>query len=114
MDIWKGNYRGNPVCIKALRIRSQSALWKLKLVRNTFFSRKCTQHVSYQTFRHAVEKCKSKPHPNVVPIIEVSETLVPFFIMSPWKPDGNIAHYIQMNPSANRLMLVCTHKLKYG
>jgi hypothetical protein len=44
---------------------------------------------------------------HVLPVIEVSKTLVPFCIMSPWMPDGNIIQYTKMNPDVNQLILVC-------
>ena len=31
-DVWKGNYHGNPVCIKAIRTRNKSNLEKIKKV----------------------------------------------------------------------------------
>jgi hypothetical protein len=74
-----------------------------------------TQHTSYQIFlwsRHI-------SHPNLLPVIQISETLFPFpgplfpfCFMSPWMPDGNVTQYTQMNPSANRLMLVLSHQLE--
>jgi hypothetical protein len=51
-------------------------------------------------------------HPNVLPIIEVSETSFPFCIMSPWMPGGNITQYTKINPDADRLMLVRPHQLE--
>ena len=45
-------------------------------------------------------------HPNALPVIDVSEILFPFCIMSPWMPDGNITQYVQVNPGTNRLVLV--------
>ena len=53
---------------------------------------------------------KRKFHPNVLPVIKVSEALFPFCIMTPWMPDGNITQYTQKNPGANRLVLVCVHQ----
>jgi len=73
------------------------------------FNRKCTQFVSYQTYRRVVKESNLNSHPNVLPIIQVSEALFPFYIMSPWMPDGNIAQYTKMNPGADRLILVCAH-----
>jgi hypothetical protein len=49
-------------------------------------------------------------HPNVLPIIEVSKTLFPLCIMSPWMLDGNIIQYTHANPGNNRLMLARTHQ----
>ncbi|KAF9649110.1 kinase-like protein [Thelephora ganbajun] len=62
-----------------------------------------------------IEGCKHFSHPNVLPVLEVSETLFPLYIMSPWMSDGNILQYTQKNPSANRLMLLAEacHGLSY-
>jgi len=69
-----------------------------------------TQFVSYQVYRRVVGDSKFNSHPNVLPVIRVSEALFPFCIMSPWMPDGNITQYTQMNPGADCLMLVCAHR----
>jgi len=70
---------------------------------------RCTQFASHQIYRRVVEENTLNSHPNVLPVILVSEALFPYYIMSPWMPDGNIVQYTKMNPGANRLMLVCTH-----
>jgi len=75
----------------------------------TLFNRRRTRLTSYQIYRRVVKERKANSHPNVLPIIQVSEAQFPFCIMSPWMPDGNITQYTQMNPGANRLMLVCVH-----
>ncbi|KAF9641934.1 kinase-like protein [Thelephora ganbajun] len=89
VDIWKGDYRGNPVCIKAIRTRSTTNSEKIK-----------------RTFYHEVEGCKHFSHLNVLPVLQISETLFPLCIVSPWMPDGNISQYTQKNPSVSRLMLL--------
>ena len=60
-----------------------------------------------------VEETKLNSHPNVLPVIRVSEALFPFCIMNPWVPDGNITQYAKMNPGADRLMLVRAHQPGY-
>ena len=111
-DIWKGNYHGEPVCIKAVRRNSpvfEGSKAYVKSIRSYFFDQGSTKDAPHMTFRR-----ESKPisHPNVLPIIDVSETLFPFCIMSPWMSNGNIAQYTQTNPGANRLTLVCAHQLE--
>jgi len=76
------------------------------------FNRRCTQFASYQTYRRVVEGSKLNSHPNVLPVIQVSKGLFPLCIMSPWMPDGNITQYTQMNPGADRLILVRAHRLE--
>jgi len=53
-----------------------------------------------------VEESKLNSHPNVLPVIRVSEGGFPLCIMSPWMPDGNITQYTKANPGADRLILV--------
>ncbi|KAF9641989.1 hypothetical protein BDM02DRAFT_2861287 [Thelephora ganbajun] len=65
VDIWKGDYRGNPVCIKAIRTRSTTNSEKIK-----------------RTFYHEVEGCKHFSHLNVLPVLQISETLFPLCIKS--------------------------------
>ena len=74
------------------------------------FNRRRTQFALYQIYRRVIEDSELNSHPNVLPIIRVSETLFPVCIMSPWMPDGNIAQYTQANPEVNRLMLVRAHR----
>jgi hypothetical protein len=102
-DIWKGNYLGGPVCIKAVWGGIPTHLEKVKAICSHFIYRGRTERASYKTFRRGR---KPTSHPNVLPIIDVSETLSPFYIMSSWMPNGNITQYTQGNSGANRLILV--------
>ena len=61
-------------------------------------------------YRRVVEKSRLNSHPNVLPVIQVSDAVFPVCIMSPWMPDGNITQYTQVNPGADRLMLVRVHR----
>ena len=76
------------------------------------FNRGRTQFASYQIYRRVVKESKLNSHLNVLPVIRVSEALFPLYIVSPWMPDGNITQYTQMNPDADRLMLVRAHQLR--
>lgn len=89
VDVWKGNYHGNPVCIKAIRMRKKSNLEKIK-----------------KTFSPGDQERRYSSHPNIIPIVQVSEGLFPFCVMSPWMTDGDIVKYTQSNSGANRLMLL--------
>jgi len=70
----------------------------------------CTQFSSYQTYHRVVKESKLNSHPNVLSVIRVSEGLFPVCIMSPWMPGGDITQYAQMNPGADRLILVRAHR----
>jgi len=73
------------------------------------FNQRHTQLASYQVYRRVIKESKRNSHPNVLPVIRVSEELFPFYIMSPWMPDGNITQYTQMYPGADHLILVRAH-----
>ena len=45
-DVWRGNYRGDQVCIKAIRTRDTSSLAMIKRVRGSFFNQSKTQCTS--------------------------------------------------------------------
>ena len=59
-----------------------------------------------------IEESKLNSHPNVLPVIRVSKAEFPVCIMSPWMQDGNITQHTQMNPDADRLMLVRARQLR--
>jgi hypothetical protein len=103
---------GSPVCIKAIRTWDLARLGEIKNVCGYVIDQRRTKRASYQTLRRDINGRTSISHPNVLPIIEVSEALFPFCIMSPWMPDGNIGEYTQTNPGAHRPMLVCPHQLE--
>lgn len=64
----------------------------------------------HKAYRRVNEGGGSGPHPNVLPVIEVSKTLFPLCIMTPWMPNGNIVDYITENWGADRLLLVREHR----
>jgi serine/threonine protein kinase len=66
--------------------------------------------VYIQTFCCDINERKYLSHPNILPVIDVSKTPFPFYIMSPWMPGGNITQHIQRNPDVNRLTLVCVYQ----
>jgi hypothetical protein len=71
-----------------------------------FIYQSCAQYITYQLFRLGNDGRMSISHPNLLPVIEISDPLLPFCIMSPWMPSGNIIQYTQANPDADRLTLV--------
>ena len=111
-DIWKGNHHGEPVSIKAIRTQDLVRLKEIRRVCNHLIYQRRTEHTSCQTFNLEVNGRRSISHPNVLPVIEISETLFPFCIMGPWMSNGNITQYTNMNPGANRLMLVLAHRFR--
>ena len=70
------------------------------------FNRRHTQFAPYQIYRRVTQERKLNSHPNLLPVIQVSEAQLPVCIMSPWMPDGNITQYTKANPGVDRLVLV--------
>jgi len=107
-DTWRGEYHGEPVCVKVVRAQLLRDLRVVERVWRPFYLIGGTQleFASCQTYHRVVKESKLNSHPNVLPVIRVSEELFPFCIMSPWMPDGNITQYIGANPGADRPMLV--------
>jgi len=112
-DIWKGEYHGKAVCVKVIRAQQLTCLREVEGVWPPFYSIGDVLSLLHtKIYRRVVEESKFKSHPNVLPIIRVSEELFPFCCMSPWMPDGNITQYTQANPDADRLILVRAHRLE--
>jgi len=38
VDVWKGDYRGEPVCVKVIRTQNRTPLMEIKRVRRSFIS----------------------------------------------------------------------------
>jgi len=45
-------------------------------------------------------------HPNIVPLLGVSEAPAPLCMVSEWMPNGHVRNYVEKNPGASRLQLV--------
>jgi hypothetical protein len=70
------------------------------------FRRGRLRHLFQQRFYREIVGWKYITHPNVLPVIGISETPPPFCIITPWMPNGNIVEYTRQNPDINRLLLV--------
>ena len=66
-----------------------------------------------QRFYREVVAWKYVSHPNVLPFLGVSHSLLSFSIITPWLQNGNIIEYIQKHRGANRLELVSDHHIIY-
>ncbi|KZT64449.1 kinase-like protein [Daedalea quercina L-15889] len=88
-DIWRGQYRGQDVAIKALRV---SARDKIRAVEKMFFKE--------------VVLWKNLCHDNITPFIGVDCKLFPCAMISVWMPHGNIIGYLNKFPKASRLQLL--------
>ncbi|KAF9644351.1 kinase-like protein [Thelephora ganbajun] len=88
-DIYKGQYEGKLVCIKAFRTQTTK---NMELIKRRL-------HCEILGWKHM-------SHPNVLPFLGISEIPPPFCIISPWMPNGNIVEYTKKNRSSNRLLLL--------
>ena len=106
---------GTPCASRRFEHETSLTCRKSKRYTVHFSDRNHTHRPSYQIFYQDGQGCKHFSHPNILPVIEVSEGLFPFCIMTPWMPGGNIIQYTQQkNRSANRLMLVIVRQDRRG
>ncbi|KAF9646803.1 kinase-like protein [Thelephora ganbajun] len=88
-DVWKGEHRGRPVAVKALRVYSTSDFDKIT-------SRFCKEVVTWKTLHH----------PNVLPLLGVTMGKNHFAMASEWMVNGNINEFIRANRDTNRFELL--------
>jgi hypothetical protein len=51
---------------------------------------------------------KGLQHPNVLPLLGVTIVGYQFVMVSEWMTNGNVNHFLEEHPQANRLELVCS------
>ncbi|KAF9785170.1 kinase-like domain-containing protein [Thelephora terrestris] len=88
-DVWKGEYGGQEVAVKVMRIYSNSDLKEV-------VGRFCKEVITWRTLRH----------PNVLPLIGVTMSEAQFAMVSEWMSNGNINEFVKANPGENRLKLL--------
>lgn len=88
-DVWKGEYRGCPVAVKALRVSSTSDFDKI-------MSRFYKEVVTWKTLHH----------PNVLPLLGVTTGNYQFALTSEWMENGNINTFIENREDVNRFELL--------
>ena len=59
------------------------------------FHRRPARYTSYQRSSRVSDEGERDPRANVLPVVEVSETLFPFCIVTPWMPDGSVTRATQ-------------------
>ncbi|KAF9789525.1 kinase-like domain-containing protein [Thelephora terrestris] len=83
-DVWKGDYKGRAVAIKALRNDEE---------RKKIF---CCEVIMW----------KRLSHPNTLPFLGAYINALELVMVSPWMEDGNIREYLLSKPHVNRLSLL--------
>ena len=108
-DAEEAIYDGKRVSIKALHVRRGDTVHEVKQVPYQRFLIHLTPPVDH----HHQVLCKTVAmqmwisHPNIVPLLGVSEAPEPLCVVSEWMPKGNVRDYVRNNPEASRLQLVC-------
>ena len=51
-------------------------------------------------------------HPNILPLLGATMSDNRFMMVSEWMTKGNINEFVEANPNADRLGLVCFYRLK--
>ncbi|KAK7470196.1 hypothetical protein VKT23_001634 [Stygiomarasmius scandens] len=90
-DIYKGYSKSGPVCIKALRM----------------FTNTTDIVQKFKDFSNEALVWKQLKHPNVLPFLGVSTELSPrFCLVSPWMENGNVNSFLEKNPDHDRLRML--------
>ena len=105
-DVWRGEYRGTQVAIKAFRIHPASKLKEAKEV--------CVQsawevrsQLSFQILWKRVPMWRRLSHENILVFRGVDTTLFELALVYDWEQHGNIIQYLSLHPEASRPRLVC-------
>ena len=112
-DTWKGNHRGELVCIKAIRLRYPPDEWEIDRVCTSFvFS-----EVYSVRFLLDISSCSGRDQAQPSSKCALSHRgfrdIISVLHHESVDAHGNITQYVEVNPGANRLMLVCAHQLEY-
>ncbi|KXN83775.1 Serine/threonine-protein kinase HT1, partial [Leucoagaricus sp. SymC.cos] len=89
--IYKGDYQGQVVCVKAIRMNEKQ---KTRLIQ--------AQAKEFIIWAHL-------SHPRILPFYGVfqSEKMKPgICLVSPWMPNGDLNHYLEENPETPRIPLI--------
>lgn len=89
MDVWKGRYEGNAVCIKAFRTYSDDSLSKIK-----------------QRLFEEILTWRKLEHRNVLPVLGITPELFTLCLVSEWMINGNIMDVVSGYPEVNRFRLL--------
>jgi len=107
--VWKGQYRGQNVAAKVLRLRSKDDAGQIRRVSCWSCSRLeplfITNRIS-QRFCRAVVVWSALHHEDVLPLLGVMATEDRLVMVSEWMVGGNIMEFVKVNVNADRLGLV--------
>lgn len=106
-DTWRGDLRGDRVCIKTLRIYPSQNLQRLKNVSIRSVCQSCAHERHLQIFCKRAVMWRRLSHPNILPFLGINTTLSDISLVYDWGCGGNLIQYLDSNPQADRLSLVC-------
>lgn len=107
--LWKGQWNGNPVAIKMLRLGPDDDLNKIAAVScnpGDLFRLLTFRTTPVQRFCREVLLWPRLHHANVLPVHGFSLSTIPLCVVSPWMENGNILEYTRKHPEVNRMSLV--------
>lgn len=113
-DLWKRDWNGRKVAVKALRFAPDDDRNKTTKVMVFLIGRSpgipWGTHFRLQRFCKEVLLWKLLTHPNILTFYGASTRQNQFCMVSPWMENGNILNYTRKAPEANRLRLVSSDK----
>lgn len=104
-DIYEGTLNGRKVRVKRVRIYSNGDPRGIQEVHYPSFHFPLGVLKGAQKFYQEAVTWKHMKHTNIVPFRGV--TVAPLQLISDWMPGGDLLQYINGNPDADRLSLVC-------
>ena len=109
-DLWKRDWNGRKVAVKALRFAPDDDRNKTTKVIVFLVGRSPEipwgTHICLQRFCKEVPLWKHVNHENILTFYGASMNQNRFCMVYPWMENGNILNYTRKNPEANRLRLV--------
>ena len=106
-DTWRGDLRGDQVALKAFRTYPSQDLEGVKEVSMRSVCQSCAHERRLQTLWKLVPTWKRLSHPNVMPFRGINMSLSDLCLVYDWGYGGNLIQYLDSNPQADRLSLVC-------
>ena len=109
-DLWRRDWNGKKVAVKALRFAPDDDRNKtikvIALLVGPISEIAHGTHVRFQRFCKEVLLWRRLNHENILTFYGASTNQNQFSMVCPWMENGNVLSYTRKNPEANRLRLV--------
>ncbi|KAG6811012.1 hypothetical protein H0H92_009353 [Tricholoma furcatifolium] len=105
-DIYKGDFRGSPVCVKTIRLHRDTEM-------HYFMKVRCYTELKAPQLRVFIVQVVSKEavlweqlrHPNLLPFYGIYRYKGRISLVAPWMENGTIGDYLKRHTAENRVVL---------